>query len=163
MKKTMTPLSIEEILELPIGSKVIVKSEQKLGDLIHCKTVCAEVSSVSDAEIYLSEEVSNVHSFYTIDLSKTSSGTVIQDSLKILDATDQVFLDTSGVDRVYSDWDTFQHNKYGEKFSMVKSTLFEYFPDWHPGQRIQATDESGVPKFYEPDKFLAVLNARLKP
>jgi hypothetical protein len=104
----MIPLTIQEILELPIGSKVVVKSEQKLSDRVKRRTFNYQVSSVSTERITLDKEViNNVQSFLEIDLSKTSTGTVIR--YPYFDGvTEQVFLDESGVDRVYSNKATFK-------------------------------------------------------
>jgi hypothetical protein len=144
--KTMTPLTIQEILELPIGSKVVVERM----NTVHLPVINCRVSEVNEEGIELDCEVVNgAHHFHSICINKTSTGNVIYD--RFTDVSEQVFLDESGVDRVYSDEATFEFNKNREKFSMIKLKPLESLSNWHPGQKIQVTYD-----------FLAVLNARLK-
>jgi hypothetical protein len=112
----MTPLTIQEILELPIGSKVVVERM----NTVHLPVINCQVSEVNEEGIELDCEVVNgAHHFHSICINKTSTGNVIYD--RFTDVSEQVFFDESGVDRVYSDKATFE---------------FKKDRSWYPGQII---------------------------
>jgi hypothetical protein len=97
----MIPLTIEEILELPIGSQVFVERKATTtvyrDHFFYCK-----VLSLTDEKIELALEVEgSAHSFHDIALGKALDETIIHNP--DFDITEQLFLDQSGVDRVYSD------------------------------------------------------------
>jgi hypothetical protein len=126
----MTPLTIQEILELPIGSKVVVKR----ANTVHLPVINCQVSEVNEEGIKLNCEVVNgAHHFHSIYINKTSTGNVIYD--RFTDVSEQVFLDKSRVHRVYSDKATFEFNKNREKFPMIKLTPLKSLSNWHPGQK----------------------------
>lgn len=115
----MRPLSIEEILELPIGSKVFV-DRKAIATIYRDDSFYCKVLSITTDRIELSLEViEGLQSFHHIDLGEKLEETMIHHSH--FDITEQVFLDDSGVDRVYSD-------------RSIKNRSFS-FSDWYAEAR----------------------------
>ncbi len=94
----MKPLNLKEILELSVGSKLIIKSTTST---YHDKYLYCKLLNLTPKRIELAVEVlRGIESFHDIDLALIQ-GTVIHHR-HCKEITEQIFLDNLGIDRIYS-------------------------------------------------------------